>query len=142
MKNVTDMPKAVKVAIRAVLTARREWERITRIDEATHAEILRDNMFVEEESGTRILNQSADYLMEDVAFAEYCKLVYVRNCEKGIDSGGETLNFWPLKKAVYDAEDTLIETIASDIPVYNQQLIQAIKSSPQRRKEFLTILGL
>lgn len=61
-------PAAVQKALCAVIAARAEWVRVDGIYNATKAEILSENDFCEEESGQRITNPIADYLMSDTDF--------------------------------------------------------------------------
>lgn len=142
MPKLKGFPKHVESALYAVAAARAAWETVDETDKATKAEVLNNNVFVEEESGKRITKVNADFLMSESDFEKYCKMVYTRNCEKGLDSGGEGLTFWPIQKAVYDAEDALIDAIAADIPSYTPSVVSTVKSSPKRRAEFMAVIGL
>lgn len=141
--NIIGMPAHVKRALNNVIMARAVWENVNKTDNETKKEILNGNDFREEESNKRITEPNADFLMSDADFEKYCALVYARNCENGIDSGGAELTFWPIQKAVYDAEDAYIDVIASELPAaYTPGVVRTIKSSPKRRDEFFAILGL
>ena len=143
MKTITKMPVRVERAIAAVLMARAKWETVDSIDRETREEILREHDFRSEDTKERITERNSDFLMSEADFASYCKLAYSRNCEKGLDSGGWELNFWPIKKAVYEAEDALIDAIAADIPQhYTPEAVSAVKHSPEQREKFFSILGL
>ena len=139
---IKGLPVKVDNAILAVVSARAVWETVNEADQATKSEILRNNVFCEEESGERITEVSADFLMSDTDFTRYCEMVYARNRDKGFDSGEAGLNFWPLHKAVYDSEDALIDTITADIPDYTPEIVKTFKTNPKRRTEFLAVIGL
>lgn len=142
MKQILNMPAAVSKAMAAVVIARAQWETIKEIDAETKADVLNKNTFVEEDTGKRILSEKTDFLMSESDFESYCKLVYAANCEKGFDSGSWDTNFWPIHKAVYDAEDALIRAITKDIPEYTPEVIKTVITSPKWRTEFLQIVGL
>lgn len=142
MKTITGMPVRVKKALSAVLVARAAWDAAYEIDKESREEILRDNVFADEETGERITTRKCDFLMSEEDFARYCRLVYARNCAKGLDSGDPELTLWPAQKAVYDAEDAYIDAVAIDIPQFTPDIVKAIKDSPARRKQFFAIAGL
>lgn len=142
MLNITGMPKEVKLAAKAVISARKEWNRIDSIDRATKQSILNNKFFVEEDSKERITDVSLDFLMSTEDFKQYCELVYELNLFRGIDSGSPETNFYSYKKAVYDAENAFIDAVAKDIPQYTKDIIDSVKKLPSRRKEFLSIAGL
>lgn len=142
MENIKTIPKEVEQAIKDILFVRAKWETVNGIDTETKTEILRDNVFVNEDTGERITEPSADFLMSETDFEKYCNLVYFLNCKKGIDSGGPNLNFWPIQKAVYDAEDKLIDAITKDIPEYTPEVIKTVKTDLKYRAKFLSIVGL
>ena len=142
MIKVENMPQKVEQAIKNVLLARAKWDATNSIDQETKIEILRNNEFLEEKSGKRINEINADFLMSEADFEKYAKLIYIRNCEKGIDSGSWELNFWDIHKAVYNAEDLLIDAIASDVPQYTPEVIKKVKTNDKIRKKFFAILGL
>jgi len=142
MIKIENMPKKVEQAIKNVLVAKAKWEATNSIDKETKIEILKNNIFTEEESGKRIKEINADFLMSEADFKKYLKMVYARNCEKGIDSGSWEVNFWDIHKAVYNAEDLLIDTISSDVPQYTPEIIKEVKTNNKMREKFLAILGL
>jgi len=143
MKTVTKMPARVEKAIAAVLMARAKWETVDSIDRETREEVLLEHDFRNEDTKERITERNSDFLMSEADFESYCKLAYSRNCEKGLDSGSWELNFWPIKKAVYEAEDALIDAIAADIPQhYTPDIVRVVKHSPKQREKFLAIFGL
>ena len=141
-EKVKNMPAKVEQAIKNVLLTRAKWEAVNSIDTDTKLEILQNNIFIEEESGKRIKEINADFLMSESDFEKYAKLIYTRNCEKGIDSGSWELNFWDIHKAVYSAEDALIDAIAEDVPQYTPDVIKEVKTNNKMREKFLAILGL
>lgn len=142
MISVTNMPRNVKTALSRVIVARAKWETVKEIDKETRIKVLSDNIFTDEETGERIVTPNADYLMSEDNFKKYLMMVYEINFDKGIDSGGWELNFWPVQKAVYDAEDAFIDAISEDIPSFTPCIIKAIKASPDKRKQIFSILGL
>ena len=142
MIKVQGMPGKVETAIYNVVSARAAWETVDEMDHNTKNEILNNHGFYEEDSGKRILDTISDFLMSESDFMKYCVLVYERNCEKGFDSGSPELNFYPLRKAVYEAEDKLIDTIAADVPEYTPEVIKAVKTNDKQRTRFLAIMGL
>ena len=142
MRNTDQMPAKVNKALSNLLIARRNWDKINTIDTASHAEILADNVYTEEETGKRITEQRSDFLMRETDFEDYCRKVYARNLEKGIDSGSWEFNFWDRKKAMYDAEDALIEAAADGVPVFTPELILKTKQNQALREKFLSIFGL
>lgn len=142
MPRLKGFPKNVESALLAVAAARAAWETVDEADKATKAEILSKNVFVEEESGKRITEANADFLMSESDFDKYCAMVYARNLEKGLDSGGAALTFWPIHEAVYDAEDALIDEIAADVPEYTPDVVRTVKTSPKRREQFFAVIGL
>ena len=142
MIKVENMPKKVEQAIKNVLLARAKWEATNSIDQETKIEILQNNEFLEEESKKRITEVNADFLMSETDFEKYLKMVYTKNCKKGIDSGSWDLNFWDVHKAVYNAEDLLIDAIASNVPQYTPEVIKEVKTNDKTRAKFFAILGL
>ena len=143
MKTITKMPARVEKAIVAVLMTRAKWETVDSIDKETRDEILLEHDFRNEDTNERITERNSDFLMSEADFESYCKLAYSKNCEKGLDSGSWELNFWPIKKAVYEAEDALIDAIALDVPQhYTPEVVSTVKRSPKQREKFLAILGL
>lgn len=139
---ITGMPKHAKAALQKVIAARAVWETVSEIERETKAEILKDNAFFEEESGERITEERDDFLMSESEFARYCHLMYVRNLEKGLDSGGEGVNFYHIKEAMFKAEDAYIDAIAADIPQYTPDVVKRLKSNPKWREEFFKITGI
>lgn len=139
---IVGAPVAVKKALAAVVVARAKWQTVDEIDGETKNEILAAHEFLEEDGGDRIADYKRDFLMPDADFERYCELVYQRNLGKGIDSGGAGLTFWPVHKAVYDAEDALIDAVTADIPQYTASMIQEVKRDHKLRARFLEISGL
>ena len=136
------MPKRVQVALLKVIAARANWQTVNETDNATKTEILSENVFNEEESGERITEPFGDFMMSESDFTRYCELVYARNLEKGMDSGGVGNTFWDAHKAVYDAEDAYIDAVAIDIPQFTPEQVSRLKSSPKWRAEFFRITGI
>ena len=110
--------------------------------ERATTEILNENVFTEEESGNRITEPFGDFMMSESDFTRYCELVYARNLEKGLDSGGAGTTFWSVKKAMFDAEDAYIDAVAIDIPQFTPDQVRRLKSSPKWRAEFFKITGI
>lgn len=136
-------PENVAKAINEYSIARAKWELFDKTDNETRTEILRDNVFNEEDSGERITSPNADFLMSESDFKNYLKLAYAKNCEKGFDSGNYELNFYPIHKAMFDAEDALIDAIGKEIPEhYTPEVIKAVKQSPKMRDKFFSIFEL
>lgn len=141
MLKIVGAPASIKKALAAVAVARAKWQAADEINHETKREILAAHDFREEESGKRITEYKADFLMSETDFGWYCELVYRRNLEKGLDSGGPYLTFWPLQKAVYDAEDVLIDTVSAEVPQFTPEMVKNIKSDPKLRARFLEISG-
>ena len=142
MKQIEGMPKRVQIALLKVIAARANWQTVNETDNETKMEILSENIFVEEESGERITEVFSDFMMSETDFAHYCELVYKRNLEKGLDSGGAGTTFWDVKKAMFDAEDAYIDAVAIDIPQFTPDQVRRLKSSPKWRAEFFKITGI
>ena len=142
MKIIKAAPEHVKKTLAAVLVTRAKWQTVNETDQATKNEILSENIFCDEETGERITNYMGDFMMSTSDFEKYGILVYKRNLEKGIDSGGPDLTFWPVQKAVYDAEDAYIDAVAADIPEYTPKVINDVKKNVKWRKKFFEIAGL
>ena len=141
-RQITGMPKRVQIALLKVIAARANWQTVNETDNETKMEILSENIFVEEESGKRITELLSDFMMSEPDFAHYCELVYARNLEKGLDSGGVGNTFWDVHKTLYDAEDAYIDAVAIDIPAFTLDQVQRLKSSPKWRAEFFKITGI
>ena len=108
-QQITGMPKRVQMALLKVIVARANWQTVNDTDNESKAEILSENVYIEEESGERITEPRGDFMMSESDFTRYCELVYARNLEKGLDSGGAGTTFWDVKKAMFDAEDAIIQ---------------------------------
>ena len=142
MKIIKGAPEHVEKALAAVLVARAKWQTVNETNQESKNEILSKNIFREEMNGKRITSYMRDFLMSASDFEKYCVLVYKRNLEKGIDSGGPDLTFWTVQKAVYDAEDAYIDAVAADIPEYTPKVINDVKKNVKWRKKFFEIAGL
>lgn len=141
MLKIVGAPASIKKALASVAVARAKWQAADELDRETKNEVLAAHGFREEESGKQITEYKTDFLMSDADFERYCELVYRRNLEKGLDSGGAGLTFWPLQKAVYDAEDALIDTVAAEVPQYTPEMVKRIKGDHRLRARFLEISG-
>jgi len=141
-QQITGMPKRVQIALLKVIAARANWQTVNETDTETKLEILTENTFFEEESGERITDLLSDFMMSETDFTRYCELVYARNLEKGLDSGGAGTTFWDVHKAVYDAEDAYIDAVAADIPDFTPATVNRLKNSPKWREEFFKITGI
>jgi len=141
MLKIEGAPASIKKALAAVAVARAKWQAADELDRETKNEVLAAQGFREEESGKQITDYKADFLMSEVDFKRYGELVYRRNLEKGLDSGGADLTFWPLQKAVYDAEDALIDAVAAEVPQYTPKMVKRVKSDHRLRARFLEISG-
>lgn len=139
---ISGMPKRVQIALLKVVEARARWQTVDEMDRETMKEILNENVFTEEESGDRITEPFGDFMMSETDFTRYSELVYARNLEKGLDSGGVGITFWEVHKALYDAEDAYIDAVAADIPALTPEQVQQLKSSPKWREEFFRITGI
>lgn len=139
---IKGMPAVTEKALYDVIKARAAWETIDEMDKATKSEILSKNDFRTDDTDQRITKVNSDFRMSDDDFLKYCGLVYSRNCEKGVDSGGAELTFWPAHKAVYDAEDAYIDIVTADIPEYTPEVVKTLKTSPKQREKFFAIFGL
>lgn len=141
-QQITGMPKRVQIALLKVIAARANWQTVNETDNETKTEILAENVFTEEESGERITEPFGDFMMSETDFTRYCELVYARNLEKGLDSGGVANTFWDVHKAVYDAEDAYIDAVAIDVPELTPEVVHKFKSSPKWRAEFFKVTGI
>lgn len=147
MPTITNCPPKVKKAMNRVKDAYSKWQAAEIIDKANKQKVLNENDFrvqVERESadaknGDRITDIIADYLMSDTDFEKYCELVYAENLKCGLDSGGAGLTFWPLRKAVLNAENALIDAVAEDIPQYTPEVVKTLKTNHKFREKFLKI---
>lgn len=142
MLRLIDAPEAFKKAVAAVEAARAAWQAANEIDKETKNAVLAAHEYLEEGTKRRITVCTEDYLMSETDFKAYCELVYQGNLAKGLDSGGADLSFWPLQKAVYDAENALIDTVVADIPHYTPEIAERIKRNGRFRTRFFEILGL
>lgn len=141
-RQITGMPKRVQIALLKVIAAREICQTVDKTDNETKTEILTENVFKQEESGKRITEPLSDFMMSESDFVRYCELVYARNLEKGLDSGGVGNTFWDVHKALYDAEDAYIDAVSIDIPAFTPERVQRLKSSPKWRAEFFKITGI
>jgi hypothetical protein len=147
MKNIDTYPPKIKAAIDQVLVASAAWRAAEETDKESKNKVLSENVFVictdhetrATKNGDRITDYKIDFLMSDSDFEKYCQLVYEENLKAGLDSGGVGLTFWHLRKAVIDAENALIDTVAADIPQYTPEIIKKVKTHPNLRKNFLKI---
>jgi len=139
MPTITNCPPKVKKAMDRVMVAYAKWQAAEEIDKASKNRVLEKNIFADEESGERITDERHDFMMSDSDFEKYCQLVYEENLKAGLDSGGVGLTFWPLRKAVLDAENKLIDAVAEDIPQYTPEIVKAIKQNIKHRERFLKI---
>ena len=136
---ITGMPPKVKAAMDRVMVSYAAWKAAEEIDKASKNRVLEKNIFADEESGERITDERHDFMMSDSDFEKYCQLVYEENLKAGLDSGGVGLTFWPLRKAVLDAENKLIDAVAEEIPQYTPEIVKAIKQNIKHRERFLKI---
>jgi len=144
-----EYPPMMQKAITDVLKAAAKWRATDEIDKANKNKILAENNFRycypegtpgAEKQGEKITNQRDDFLMSDEDFNKYCELIYAENVKSGIDSGGVGITFWDVQKAVIDAEDKLIDTVAAQLPNdYTPERVKWLKTSYKYRKEFLRI---
>ena len=139
MPTITNYPPKVKKAMDRVMVAYVKWQAAEIIDKASKNRVLEKNIFADEESGERITDERHDFMMSDSDFEKYCQLVYEENLKAGLDSGGAGLTFWPLRKAVLDAENDLIDTVAEDIPAYTPDVVKTLKTNHKFREKFLKI---
>ena len=141
MRTIKDIPDHVLKAMVNVHAARANWQMVNTADTESKKAELNDHEYFEEESHERITDPIADFLMSEQDFEKYINQVYARNCAKGFDSGSAGTTFWHIQKAVYDAEDALIDVIGAELPKhYTPDMIKTVKASPKYRKEFLSII--
>ena len=139
MPPITNCPPKIKKTKERVTVAYVKWQAAEIIDKASKNRVIEKNIFADEESGERITDERHDFMMSDSDFEKYCQLVYEENLKAGLDSGGVGLTFWPLRQAVFDAENALIDAVAEDIPQYTPEIVEQIKTSPKFREQFLKI---
>jgi hypothetical protein len=140
MRTITNCPPKMKAAMNRVLVASAAWRAAEETDKASKNKVLFENDFRNTKNGERITDERIDYLMSDSDFERYCQLVYEENLKAGLDSGGVGLTFYPLRKAVLDAENALIDFVASELPgAYTPDKIKIVKTHPKYREQFLKI---
>jgi hypothetical protein len=148
MRTITNCPPKVKAAMDKTMLAYAAWRAAEEIDKASKEKVLAENNFRycypegtpgAEKQGEKITKANSAFLMSDSDFERYCELVYLENLKCGLDSGGVGLTFWPLRKAVLDAEDELIDTVAADIPAYTPEVVETLKTNHKFREKFLKI---
>jgi hypothetical protein len=139
MRTITNCPPKVKAAMERVTVAYVKWQAAEIIDKSSKNRVLEKNIFADEESGERITDERHDFMMSDSDFEKYCQLVYEENLKRGLDSGGVGNTFWHLRKAVLDAENELIDTVAADIPAYTPEVVKTLKTNHKFREKFLKI---
>lgn len=147
MRTITNCPPKVKAAMNRVMVSYAAWKAAEEIDRANKNKVLAENVFTictdtetrATKNGERITDIRIDYLMSDADFEKYCQLVYEENLKAGLDSGGAGLTFWPLRKAVIDAENALIDIVAADIPQFTPEAVKRLKTSVKFREQFLKI---
>ena len=147
MPTITHCPPKVKAAMERVKVAYAKWRAAEEIDKASKNKVLSENNFVictdhetrATKNGDKITDPRIDYLMSDTDFEKYCELVYAENLKAGLDSGGAGNTFWHLRKAVLDAENELIDTVAAEIPAYTPEVVKTLKTNHKFREKFLKI---
>jgi hypothetical protein len=147
MRTITNCPPKVKAAMDKTMLAYAAWRAAEETDKESKKRVLAENNFVictdketrATKNGERITDIRIDYLMSDADFEKYCQLVYEENLKAGLDSGGAGLTFWPLRKAVIDAENALIDIVAEDIPQFTPEVVKRLKTSAKFRERFLKI---
>lgn len=148
MQTITNCPPRVKKAMDKTMLAYAAWRAAEEIDKESKTKVLAKNDFKycypegtpgAEKQGEKITKVNLDFLMSDADFERYCELVYLENLKSGLDSGGIGLTFWPLRKAVLDAENALIDTVAADIPIYTPEIVKRVKTEHKLREQFLKI---
>jgi len=150
MPTITHCPPKVKKAMDKTMLAYAAWRAAEEIDKASKEKVLAENDFKISlddgeimrgvKNGDRITDPRIDFLMSDTDFEKYCQLVYEENLKAGLDSGGVGNTFWHLRKAVLDAENELIDTVAAEIPAYTPEAVKRIKTSLKFREQFLKIM--
>ena len=147
MPTITNCPPKVKKAMDKTMLAYAAWRAAEEIDKASKEKVLAENDFVictdretrATKNGDRITDPRTDFLMSESDFEKYCELVYAENLKSGLDSGGVGNTFWHLRKAVLDAENALIDTVAADIPAYTPDVVKTLKTNHKFREKFLKI---
>jgi hypothetical protein len=149
MRTITNCPPKVKAAMDKTMLAYAAWRAAEEIDKASKEKVLAENDFKISlddgeimrgvKNGDKITDPRLDYLMSDTDFEKYCRLVYEENLKAGLDSGGAGNTLWPLRKAVLDAENELIDTVAAEIPQYTPEVVKTLKINHKFREKFLKI---
>ena len=144
MKSVmqTRLKDRIGAAQIAVAVARAEWRAVDEIDRETKTAVLSSGKYREEDGGAIITNPRDDFMMSTEDFAEYCKEVYTANCAKGLDTGAWDLNFWPIQKAMIDAEGALLDLIPACIPQIDAKTHDRMKAYPHRQKALDLIMSV
>ena len=135
-------PDHINKSFNKLLVTRAKWETVNQMDKETKNEVLRDNNFYEEGTLTLITNERDDFLMSDSDFEKYGAMVYKRNLEKGIDSGGADFTFYQIRKEALEAEDAFIDAVTANIPAYTPDMVDIIKHNINQRDKFFSIIGL
>lgn len=147
MQTITNCPPKVKKAMDKTMVAYAAWRAAEETDKESKSRVLAANNFVictdhetrATKNGDKITSENLDFLMSETDFTKYCQLVYEENLKAGLDSGGIGLTFWPLRKAVLDAESALIDAVAAEIPAYTPEVVKRVKTEYKLREKFLKI---
>lgn len=110
-------------------------DNIEEIAKECKQKVLKENIFLEEETQERIIKPNSDFLMSDSDFEKYCRLVHEEEIKRGLEvPTWDTTANYQTRPALLKAENELLEMGLK--AVKEEDLIKKGSSYDQLRRAF------
>ena len=139
LEGVIKMKKELKKAQKEYMVAKAAHEAALAIEEEAKTNVLRDNVFHNEETGERITSTTADFLMSDSEFFQYCELVHAEMLRMGLDIPAENTADYKTRPALMAAENKLIDISIAISPVKIRQGLETARNNLKYRQEMIDL---
>jgi hypothetical protein len=144
MKFSSELKKSLKSAQENYIKAKILNDEIESITNECKIKVLAENEFFESEEykvGQRILKPFRDFMMSDLDFEKYCKLVYNEYIEKGLEVPNyNTTTNYKSRPNLLKAENELFKIGVSIIPQENRKDLERSFNIISKRDEILKLM--
>lgn len=133
------MKQQIKQAQKEYMRALASFQASQQIDKEAKEKVLSENIFVDEETGERLIKAISDFRMSDADFSKYIELCATERVKLGLDIPAEYTADYQTRPALKEAENKLIEIAVALTPKQHKDAIKKASRNWKYREELIDL---
>lgn len=133
------MNRELKQAQNNYMVALAAYKASKAIETDAKTEVLKNHVFVNDETGERITSPNADFMMDDASFPQYCQYVHETMLSMGLDIPAENTADYKTRPVLRAAEEKLIDMSISIVPAGLHKNLNIARQNLKYRQEMIDL---